>query len=193
MFLATRPNEENIRRFIAEQNGRPFSYREVGSSRNETVPEGYTKDHNRVLLGTGQAVFEQAIEAVRSWKMFDFSWVNLYFDTTPIEAGQTVAVLIKHYGFWSLNATCIVYVLDRTANDIETFGFAYGTLAEHGERGEERFSVEYRKQDESVWYDLFAFSQANHILAKLGYPAVRFLQQQFATESKAAMQRAIQS
>ncbi len=71
------------------------------------------------------------------------------------------------------------------------FGFAYGTLTEHGERGEERFSVEYNKTDESVWYDLYAFSQPNHFLAKLGYPMSRYLQKQFAADSKQAMVKAV--
>jgi uncharacterized protein (UPF0548 family) len=65
-------------------------------------------------------------------------------------------------------------------------------LTEHAERGEERFSVEYHRADKSVWYDLYAFSQPNHFLAKLGYPLGRHLQKQFAMESKAAMQRAVQ-
>lgn len=192
MFLITKPGEEIIRQFIDEQKGKSFSYKEVGSTRGGNAPDSYTVDHNQVRLGTGRAAFDRAIEAVRNWKMFDLSWTGLYFDDTPIEVGQTVAILIKHFGFWSLNAAQIVYVLDETTDEIEKFGFAYGTLSEHGESGEERFSVEFHKRDESVWYDLYAFSQPNHILAKVGYPAGRYLQKQFALESKAAMQRAVE-
>ena len=192
MFLITKPTEESIKRFIAEQKGCQLSYSEVGATRNENAPESFTLDHNRVQIGTGRESFERAIEAVQSWKMFDLGWTKLHFDNTPIEVGQTVAILIKHFGFWSLNAAQIVYVIDEASDEIEKFGFAYGTLTEHGEQGEERFSVEYHKQDESVWYDLYAFSQPNHILARLGYPASRYLQKQFAVESKAAMQKAVQ-
>ena len=49
-------------------------------------------------------------------------------------AGTTVAVVVRHYGFWSLNACRIVYVLDDTAPDgteVRRVGFAYGTLPEH--------------------------------------------------------------
>jgi uncharacterized protein (UPF0548 family) len=191
MFLISKPTEESIRRFLEAQKGKQFSYAEVGTTRNGNAPDDYTVDHNRVQLGSGRTTFDRAIEAVRSWKMFDLSWTKLYFDDTPIEVGRTVAILIKHFGFWSLNAAQIAYVFEETINATEKFGFAYGTLTEHGERGEERFSVEYHKMDESVWYDLYAFSQPNHILAKLGYPASRYLQKQFALESKAAMQRAI--
>ncbi len=191
MFLISKPTEESIRRFIQAQKGKSFSYAEVGATRNSNAPNDFTVDYNRVQLGTGRETFDRAIQAVRHWKMFDLSWTKLYFGDTPIEVGQTVAILIKHFGFWSLNAAQIVYVLEETTDAIEKFGFAYGTLTEHGERGEERFSVEYHKWDASVWYDLYAFSQPNQFLAKLGYPASRYLQKQFATGSKAAMQKAI--
>jgi len=61
--------------------------------------------------------------------------------------------------------------------NIERFGFGYGTLESHIERGEERFCVEYHP-DKSVWYDILAFSQPNKLLAKLGYPLVRHFQRQ---------------
>ena len=190
MFLITEPNKEVITRFLESQKGKPFSYAEIGATR-DIAPRGYTIDHNRVQLGTGRATFERAIKAVRNWKMFETTWTKLCWENTPIEKDAIVAIRVKHFGFWSLNAAKIVYVLEeKGAEEVEKFGFAYGTLLDHGERGEERFSVEYHKADESVWYNLFAFSQPNHILATLGYPISRFLQKQFAMESKQAMVRA---
>ena len=189
MFLITKPNNEVIARFLETQKDTPFSYAEIGATRN-VAPDGYTIDHNRVQLGTGREAFERAIKAVRNWKMFDISWVNLCWENIPIEQGATVAILAHHFGFWSLNAAKIVYVLEETG-EIEKFGFAYGTLLDHSERGEERFSVEFHQADESVWYDLYAFSQPNRFLAKLGYPISRYLQKQFAMESKKTMVKAI--
>ena len=191
MFLISKPTKENIAQFVNEQKNSSCSYDEVGSTRDGNAPDAYTLDHNRIQLGSGRETFERAIKAVRNWKMFDLSWTELYFDDTPIEVGETVAILIRHFGFWSLNAARIVYVLDETMDGIKKFGFAYGTLTEHGERGEERFSVEYDKTDESVWYDLYAFSRPNHYLARIGYPVTRYLQKQFAAESKQAMMKAI--
>src|ERR1700753_946059 len=104
MFLIARPTEESIRQFIAGQKDTPFSYHEPGLTKTTAAPDGFTIDHNQALLGKGRATFDRAIEAIRSWKMFDISWVKLNFDNTPIEAGQTVAILISHFGFWSLNA-----------------------------------------------------------------------------------------
>jgi uncharacterized protein (UPF0548 family) len=189
MFLIAEPNKESIRNFIESQEGASFSYTEVGTSRN-IAPSNYTVDHNRALLGKGGDVYNLAIQAVQSWKMFDLTWTRLCWDNTPIKKGETVAILIKHYGFWSLNAAQIVYVFEEKG-EIEKYGFAYGTLSEHGERGEERFSVEFHKADQTVWYDLYAFSQPNNFWAKVGYPFSRYLQKQFAIESKQAMQRAV--
>ncbi len=191
MFLFSKPDEKLIAEFIENQRGKPFSYSETNFSRNGNAPENYNVDHNRIQIGKGREDFAQAVKAVKDWKMFDLDWVKLYPNTTQIEIGATVAIIIKHFGFWSLNAARIVYVFEETESDVEKYGFAYGTLTEHGERGEERFSVEYHKKDESVWYDLFAFSQPKHLLAKLGYPLGRMLQKQFAIESKQAMKSAI--
>lgn len=75
---------------------------------------------------------------------------------------------------------------------LEKYGFAYGTLEEHREIGEERFTVEFNSSDGSVWYDLYAFSRPGPA-ASLAYPFSRSLQKRFAKESKEAMQRAVQS
>lgn len=193
MFLIAEPNEKTVERFLESQKDKPFSYAEVGASRSGNPPNGYQVDHNRLQIGRGRAEFDRAIEAARSWKMFDLTWMKLYPKNAPIEVGKTVAVIIKHFGFHSLNAARIVYVLEENHTAaVEKFGFAYGTLAGHSERGEVRFSVEYHKQDETIWYDLFSFSKPNDILAILGYPFSRYLQRRFTNQSKQAMTRAVQ-
>ena len=57
-----------------------------------------------------------------------------------------------------MNASRIVYVIEEQ-DRIEKYGFAYGTLADHGEIGEERFTVKFDQDDQTVWFDLYAFSQ----------------------------------
>jgi uncharacterized protein (UPF0548 family) len=96
---------------------------------------------------------------------------------------------VRHFGFYSLNACRIVYVVDEKG-PLTRFGFAYGTLAEHAESGEERFMVEWNRDQDRVWYDILAFSRPKKILARLGYPLSRLLQRQFARASKAAMLQA---
>jgi len=185
MFLTRKPTDTEIRSFISAQQQSNFSYGPLEITRGE-APSGYNVDHNRILLGSGAQVFSAAEAAIEQWKMFDFDWVRLCFDSTPIEAGATVAVIVKHLGFWSMNACRIVYVIDEA----ERYGFAYGTLAEHAERGEERFMVEWNREDDTVWYDLLAISKPG-LIASLGYPLTRALQKRFAQDSKKAMQQAM--
>lgn len=184
MLLVRKPSAELIRQFISHQSKLPFSYREVGASR-ETPPNGYTIDHNRIKLGTGRESFARAVAALRDWKQFELGWVEIVPGKTPLEVGATVAVRVRTFGFWSLNASRIVYVIDED-RPVKRFGFAYGTLADHIERGEECFTIEWQK-DNSVWYDILAFSRPQHPLVRLGFPLARMLQKRFARESLAAM------
>ena len=117
------------------------------------------------------------------------SWVSLYWSETPIEPGATVAVLISHLGFWSINASRIVYVIQEQGR-IEKYGFAYGSLADHGEIGEERFTVEFNQDDQTVWFDVYAFSRPR-TAARVAYPFSRMLQKRFASDAKASMYRAV--
>lgn len=190
MFLLNKPSDENICAFIAQQSGSAVSYEAVGATRSDAAPPGFTVDHNRLCLGSGAETFRKASEAIRHWQMFNMPQAQLCWPDTPIEAGRNVAVVFHHFGLWSMNAARIVYVLEER-DDIEKFGFAYGTLLDHAESGEERFSVEWNHADNSVHYDLFAFSKPQHPLAKLATPLARRLQRRFVRASQAAMFRAV--
>jgi uncharacterized protein (UPF0548 family) len=100
-------------------------------------------------------------------------------------------VLARTFGLYSLSASRIIAMIDRDDGQTWRRGFSYGTLIHHIERGEERFSVEYHREDDSVWYDILAFSIPQHPFARLGYPLSRAAQRRFARDSKSAMLRAI--
>ena|ERR1700682_1042150 len=188
MFLPTEPSAERIREFIAAQQGLPFSYSEVGATRDKP-PINYNIDHNRTQLGQGASVYARAVAALRDWKQFDLGWTKIAPAHTSIQEGQVVAVSARTFGVWSLNACRIVYTIE----DDRRFGFAYGTLPEHAERGEERFLIEWDSQDDSVWYDILAFSQPKHLLARVGRPLARMLQKRFARDSLQSMRESAKS
>lgn len=192
MLLFHDPKPEEIDRFLAAQHGSSFSYPEVEATR-KGAPPYYKVDHNRVRLGTGEEAFRIAVAALRQWKMFDLGWVRLAWPGAPIQEGTVVAVVARTAGFWTLNAARIVYTLDETDGPVHRFGFAYGTLRDHAETGEERFSIEYHRFDGGVWYDLYAFSRPRLWLAQIGYPLSRVYQKRFARDSKAVMLRAVES
>lgn len=191
MFLFRRPTLRTIDRFrhLAEKDS--FSYAEIGSTLDASLPFGYNVDHNRILLGYGSEVFERAGAALGSWKMFELGWVELIHPAAPIEASQTVLIVARACGLYSLSASRVVKMIDTDDGQTRRLGFCYGTLQHHVEKGEERFTVEHRRDNDSVWYDILAFSVPRHPLARLGYPISRATQHRFARESKAAMLRAV--
>ena len=85
-----------------------------------------------------------------------------------------------------MNACRIVYVFE----DDRRFGFAYGTLQDHAEQGEERFSIEWLEGDGSVWYSILAFSKPRKWQARIAKPLSRMLQKKFARDSLEAMRQA---
>lgn len=190
MFSLFKPSPETVRAFLAAQKDRQFSYRHVGASQS-APPDGYVADRHRVQLGSGRAVFERAKNALTQWKMFDMNWLELCWPDVPIATGATVAVAVHHLGFWSLNACRIVYTIEE-GGPIEKYGFAYGTLPDHAETGEERFTVEFHAENETVWYAIHAFSRPR-LLARLAFFYSRALQKRFAEDSKKAMKRAVES
>jgi uncharacterized protein (UPF0548 family) len=162
-----------------------FSYSEVGATA-KSPPHGYNVDHERYLLGQGPVAFSRGKLAIQRWEMFHNGWTRLCWPDAPIQSETNVAMLARWLGLYSLNFCRIVYVVDEPRQ----YGFAYGTLTDHIEAGEERFVVEWL-EDGTVWYDVFAFSRASHVLARIANPAVRALQSKFRRDSGRAMQTAV--
>jgi len=183
MFLLRRPSNVFVHAFLERQPSSKFSYAHFGASREGDCPSAYVSDHNRVQLGCGASTWTVGKQSIREWQMFDIPRLQLCWPNGPITEGTNLAIAIRHFGFWSLNASRIVYVMEEERR----FGFAYGTLMDHSESGEERFMVEWNVADDSVWYDLFAFSRPNAALARFAHPLARRLQRRFARDSMTAM------
>ena len=198
MYFLTRPTSPEIEHYLKQQSQQPISWSDVGASRNiwgnydYHLDRRYTIDHNRVLLGSGAKIFELAKVALRNWEMFGLDWVELLYSNTSIEVGSTVGIMIQQFGIWSINPCQIIYVLEEHGLT-ERWGFAYATLPDHGLCGEERFVVEWCRSQDTVWYDLLAFSRPNQWLTQLGYWYVRRLQKRFGAGSQRAMERAVSS
>lgn len=189
VLLFSSPSDAQIDKFLADAAQSQHSYDEVGATLN-VVPTSYNVDHNRVLLGKGEADFHRAALAIRDWKMFDLGWARVYPPGAPIRTGENVAVIARWLNLYFLNACRIVDTIHEHV-PIQRYGFAYGTLHDHAESGEERFVVEWSRKNDEVWYDVLAFSRPNQFLARIGYPFARNLQKKFTRDSKAAMVRAV--
>ena len=117
-------------------------------------------------------------------------WVELFPRGASIEPGTDVAVLVHHLGFWSLNGCRVVYGIGDMQSGTN-FGFAYGTLTNHAEMGEEIFELLFEPESENVIYRIRAVSKPHATLAKIGYPITRVFQERFRRDSISAMRRAI--
>jgi uncharacterized protein (UPF0548 family) len=186
-----KPSAERLREFLTAQSRLDLTYPAVGATA-AVPPAGHVVDRTRVKLGEGARTFAAARAALGRWEHFRLGWAETWPPDVPIQAGQVVAVIARLCGLWWLNACRIVYVVDEEG-PVKRYGFAYGTLPGHAESGEERFTVEWRPQDDAVWYDILAFSRPRHVLARLGYPWARRVQKRFAGDSAAAMRRAVAS
>ena len=186
MFLTRRPSPSKIEQFLDRSQSLPLSYDPIGIAKQS--PRGFKIDEVSSVIGLGLETFARATQALTNWQQFELGWVELHPRGASIEVGTVVAVLVRHLGFWSLNGCRIVFLL----NEHEMiFGFAYGTLNNHAELGEEIFEVSFDARSQEVTYRIRAVSKAHAAAARIGYPYTRFLQERFRRDSIAAMRRAV--
>jgi uncharacterized protein (UPF0548 family) len=145
-------------------------------------------DEEVTVIGRGRADFDRARAALAAWTHFELGWVELFPRHAPVAVGTAVAVLIRHLGFWSLNGCRVLY---GVADTRDRFGFAYGTLTNHSESGEELFEVFIDPGTDEVMYRIRATSWGQATLARVGQPIVRLLQARFRRDSAAVMKQAV--
>lgn len=134
------------------------------------LPAGFRFLSRRALLGTGDAVFTAAAARVRHWDMFRSAGLRVR-GASAVAEGVDVAVGLG-VGPVRLWAPCrVVWVVDEP----NRYGFGYGTLPGHPERGEEAFIVD-READGRVWFEVRAISRPATWYARLGGPLNRSAQ-----------------
>lgn len=188
MFLVRRPSQPAIDEFRRASERLPLSYDPIGIAISGAARGNV--DEQVVAIGSGMEDFELARAALMSWRHLDIGWLAVDPRTPDVAAGSVVAVLVHHLGFWSLNACRVLYTVGPGAGDCARFGFAYGTLTNHAEGGEELFEV-FVEPGGRVMYRIRAVSWPRAALARAGYPLVRWLQARFRRDSAGAMKRAL--
>jgi uncharacterized protein (UPF0548 family) len=188
MFLARRPSQRVLAEFLDQSGHLPLSYDPIGIARQS--PPGFNADLTSTVIGHGRQTFERARIALAEWRHYEMGWVELFPRGASIDVGSVVAVLVQHLGFWSLNGCRVVYGIgDRQSGS--SFGFAYGTLSNHAELGEEIFEVMLEPESDEVIYRIQAVSKPHAALAWIGYPIARYFQERFRRDSTSALRRAI--
>ena len=183
------PESSVLDPFLERQKGASFSYKDSHKDIGQTcqkAPKFYNNDYHQFPLGQGEAVWQKAKQALRQWQQFPPTWTQIYPNNAPLEPNTNVAVLFKVIGLWWINSARIVFAFDEP----NRFGFAYGTLPDHIERGEEVFWVE-RDDQFRVTYHIKAFSRPAHWLVWLAYPMARFFQKRFCLHSGKRMKELV--
>jgi uncharacterized protein (UPF0548 family) len=164
----------------------------VGKNR-ESEKKKYAIDETKILVGTkGDIDYEKAKRALKSWRQFQLGWTEVDANT-EVRKGNGVCVLIHPLPrVWVQNPLEISYVIEDEKKRKKTFSFAHTTLYGHLLAGEEKFSVE-KEEDERVYFKVETFSKADHILAKVTYPAVRALQKIFGAHAGLEMKKAVRN
>jgi uncharacterized protein (UPF0548 family) len=190
MPMLLKPSPTFVAELLQRQQSAPLSYDFVGLSRdipNVATPAGFVFDHRREKVGNGEQGWQKAKQAVEEWVMFRNGWTELHAPQGPPRVDNVVGMLVWIGGLWWLNPCRVLYEIDETG-PTKRFGFGYGTLAAHVERGEERFMVEQDAAGD-VWYDLAAFSRPRHPLVRLCSPLARRIQLRFGRDSMLAMRQ----
>jgi uncharacterized protein (UPF0548 family) len=191
VFFLTRPGPKAIERLLERSRGLGFNYREVGATAlGRPLPEDYVIDRYGARLGSGGRTFASAKRAIEHFVMYPAPWTQV-IAPDGVASGAVFGTLVRHLGFWSLNPCRIIDVVDERSQQGARFGFAFGTLRGHAERGEERFEVVWRAQSDSVRYEVVAFSRPSELLARLGAPIARRYQLRFQRESCEQLRAAV--
>ena len=153
---------------VAQLRAAELTYPEVGRTAGD-LPGGYRIINRSRQLPPG-IDFDTATRALLHWQVQQRAGLRVAASTEQITAG-TVADIRIGFGPLALLAPCrVVYVVDEP----NRAGFAYGTLPGHPESGEEAFLLE--RDGDTVTFKIIAFSRPASVLAKLGGPITRRVQ-----------------
>ena len=167
-----RPSDsEGMQRLVESLRNSEPTYPQVGATlTGGSRLEGFRHDRYQADLGRGPQTFLRAVEGLKTWKAHRLPGVQVFPSAQRIEIGGTVVVTLGT-PVVALAAPCrIVGVIDEPTR----WGFAHGTLPGHPEQGEEAFVVS--TSDESVRFDIMAFSRPGDSVVRLSGPIGRGVQ-----------------
>jgi uncharacterized protein (UPF0548 family) len=179
-----RPTPERLAGLLRSAAHADLTYEPVGMSLDGSTPAGLVRRAWQTGLDGDSDTFTRAREALEQWAVHRGSGLDVVTDG-PLAAGTHVAMAAPLPVGW-VEATCrIVSVVDEA----DRFGFAYGTLPVHPERGEESFVV--HRQDGACRFVVTAVSRPVHPLARLAPPVADRLQAIATGRYLSAMGRAV--
>lgn len=169
MFSLRRPSLAELSRVTATQADRDLTYAEPGATRG-LMPAGYRHDQWEADLGGfDEATFDRLGAALWDWQVQRGAGLSVY-PAEQARPGLTFAFWFRLAGAYVTAAGRVVYV----TSEPDRRGFAYGTLPQHPEQGEEAFHLV--KDGSRMLFRVTAFSRPRHPLARVGAPVTRIVQ-----------------
>ncbi|CAM9803357.1 unnamed protein product, partial [Discosporangium mesarthrocarpum] len=200
--LLVRHSDQAVSAYIAEVAEREVNHPYVRATEawpplsstgaSPTVPKGFRVNARRQLLGSGVDLYARVVEqGLRGKRVVDdLQWAKLITaesaDWRKWNEGMVLMTIVKCFGLlWSANPCRLVYARWDAPLSTEVQGggkyssLGFSTLVGHLIEGEERFTVEWWEEDDSVWLDLLSVSRGSGILGMLSMPLIRPIQKAF--------------
>jgi uncharacterized protein (UPF0548 family) len=147
-------------------------------------PAGFHHDRYQVALGRGAETFQRAATGLKRWRAHTARGFRVFPEGEAVRAGATVVVTLGT-PVLALAAPCRIV---RVSDERTRWGFAYGTLPGHPEVGEEAFAVTI-SPDETVLFEIVAFSRPGNALVRHSGPLGRGIQKYGTMGYLRALQR----
>jgi uncharacterized protein (UPF0548 family) len=169
--LLSRPSDDDLRRLFARLASENLTYTGPSPIIGDPHVPGYRYVDHAQQLGSGDAVFERAKDALRGWEAHRAAGAVVAPADAPLTVGTDVVVTLR-LGPVHVLAPCRVV---SAVDDPALFGFSYATLPGHPERGEEAFHIE-RSPDGGVRFRVRAVSRPALLLVQLAGPLAHVVQ-----------------
>lgn len=177
-----RPSGGYLAGLLARCRDDDLTYAPPGCSLADATPAGFTRRRWSTNCGSGDS-FAQAVYALSHWRVQENAGLVVRSDG-PVAVGTNVAMSAPMPLVGYIDVTCrVVAVIDEP----DRFGFAYGTLTVHPERGEEAFVV--TREGDSLRFDVTAVSSHANVLTRLAAPIADRLQASASARYLRAMER----
>lgn len=148
-----------------------FTYPEVGRTRDGDLPPGYRHVRRDDVIGHGEQAFHRVREGMRGWRIHHLAGLRVRCDAAvpDVDVVFSAGLGLLNLRLW---VPCrVVWVRD----DEVAYGYGFGTIPRHPERGEEAFEVTLDRRG-TVRFSIRAFSLPASWYAKLGGPITTLLQ-----------------
>lgn len=163
-----RPSDDDLTRLLDRTRSDELTYGPTGTTIDGGCPDGLRRHEWSTTLPGGS--FDRARDALSTWAMHRATGLHVAAEG-DVATGINVAMAAPLPAGW-IDVTCRVV---KTLDEPGRWGFAYGTLPVHPERGEESFVLTL-DCDGRVRFDVVAVSAPTHPLARLAGPVADRMQ-----------------